>query len=79
VQWAVARAVAAGILIRRLACAITANMYNRVFFADSGYGMDNGSDDTVPLSDVVGHAFVLIWPRAGSAGWVFPVPFIRRF
>jgi signal peptidase I len=43
---------------------------NRGDSADSRYHMDNGYEGTVPVSDVVGHAFVLIWPpsRAGALG-----------
>lgn len=43
---------------------------NRGDSADSRYHMTDALGGTVPISDVVGHAFVLIWPpsRAGALG-----------
>uniref|UniRef100_UPI00351062B2 signal peptidase I n=1 Tax=Kineosporia sp. R_H_3 TaxID=1961848 RepID=UPI00351062B2 len=43
---------------------------NRPFSADSRYHMDLAGGGTVPVSDVVGKAFVIVWPfgRAGGLG-----------
>jgi len=48
---------------------------NRGDSADSRYHMTNGSDGTVPISDVVGHAFVLIWPPSRAGGLGVPATF----
>jgi signal peptidase I len=48
---------------------------NRGDSADSRYDMTNGSDGTVPVSDVVGHAFVLIWPPSRAGGLGVPATF----
>jgi signal peptidase I len=48
---------------------------NRGDSADSRYHMDNGFDGTVPVSDVVGHAFVLIWPPSRAGGLGVPATF----
>jgi signal peptidase I len=48
---------------------------NRGDSADSRFHMTNGSDGTVPISDVVGHAFVLIWPPSRAGGLGVPATF----
>lgn len=48
---------------------------NRGDSADSRYHMNGGSDGTVPVSDVVGHAFVLIWPPSRAGGLGVPATF----
>ncbi len=48
---------------------------NRGDSADSRFHMNNGSDGTVPISDVVGHAFVLIWPPSRAGGLGVPATF----
>ena len=51
---------------------------NRGDSADSRYHMNNGSDGTVPISDVVGHAFVLIWPPNRVGGLGVPATFQQQ-
>ena len=51
---------------------------NRGDSADSRYHMDNGTDGTVPVSDVVGHAFVLIWPPNRVGGLGIPATFQQQ-
>lgn len=51
---------------------------NRGDSADSRYHMNNGSDGTVPVSDVVGHAFVLIWPPNRVGGLGIPATFQQQ-
>ena len=51
---------------------------NRGDSADSRYHMNNGSDGTVPISDVVGHAFVLIWPPNRVGGLGIPATFQQQ-
>ncbi|HEV2345050.1 MAG TPA: signal peptidase I [Actinocrinis sp.] len=48
---------------------------NRGDSADSRYHMTGGSNGTVPVSDVVGHAFVLIWPPSRAGGLGVPATF----
>lgn len=48
---------------------------NRGDSADSRFHMTGGSDGTVPISDVVGHAFVLIWPPSRAGGLGVPATF----
>lgn len=48
---------------------------NRGDSADSRYHMTNGADGTVPIGDVVGHAFVLIWPPSRAGGLGVPATF----
>ncbi|MBS2962823.1 signal peptidase I [Actinocrinis puniceicyclus] len=51
---------------------------NRGDSADSRYHMTGGSDGTVPISDVVGHAFVLIWPPSRAGGLGVPATFHQK-
>ena len=51
---------------------------NRGDSADSRFHMNNGSDGTVPISDVVGHAFVLIWPPSRVGGLGVPATFHQK-
>ncbi|HEV2635495.1 MAG TPA: signal peptidase I [Actinocrinis sp.] len=51
---------------------------NRDDSADSRYHMNNGSDGTVPIDDVVGHAFVLIWPPNRVGGLGVPATFQQQ-
>jgi len=51
---------------------------NRGDSADSRYHMNNGSDGTVPIDDVVGHAFVLIWPPNRVGGLGIPATFQQQ-
>jgi signal peptidase I len=51
---------------------------NRGDSADSRFHMNNGSDGTVPISDVVGHAFVLIWPPSRVGGLSVPATFHQK-
>ncbi|MGH6656792.1 MAG: signal peptidase I [Actinocrinis sp.] len=48
---------------------------NRGDSADSRFHMTGGADGTVPISDVVGHAFVLIWPPSRAGGLGVPATF----
>jgi len=48
---------------------------NRGDSADSRFHMTATSDGTVPISDVVGHAFVLIWPPSRAGGLGVPATF----
>jgi signal peptidase I len=48
---------------------------NRGDSADSRFHMTGGQDGTVPISDVVGHAFVLIWPPSRAGGLGVPATF----
>jgi signal peptidase I len=48
---------------------------NRGNSADSRYHMNDPGDGTVPISDVVGHAFVLIWPLNRMTGLGIPSTF----
>jgi signal peptidase I len=48
---------------------------NRPDSADSRFHMTGGQDGTVPISDVVGHAFVLIWPPSRAGGLGVPATF----
>lgn len=51
---------------------------NRGDSADSRYHMSGESDGTVPISDVVGHAFVLIWPPSRAGGLGVPATFHQK-
>jgi signal peptidase I len=48
---------------------------NRGNSADSRFHMTGGQNGTVPISDVVGHAFVLIWPPSRAGGLGVPATF----
>jgi signal peptidase I len=48
---------------------------NRADSADSRYHMTDKFGGMVPISDVVGHAFVLIWPPSRAGGLGIPATF----
>ena len=48
---------------------------NRADSADSRYHMTDKYGGMVPISDVVGHAFVLIWPPSRAGGLGIPATF----
>src|SRR6185437_6170442 len=51
---------------------------NRADSADSRYHIHDKFGGMVPISDVVGHAFVLIWPPSRAGGLGIPATFHQK-